>query len=198
MGSLSKPKRYFLNTAVFPPLIFFKVWTTSKAEPESFFIISAIIFFYCLLIIFIAYCWDKPGYFDWVFAGYFFCISIFLFFSPFPTAGILKKYGVTIIYSSLFIAAFVPPFIRLDPFTMHYAKKTAPEEFWEHPLFFKINKIMTFTWAAMFGICAVISLYPSIITRAALPIGIIVGFGLPFNLRFPNFYLKRQGISLPV
>jgi hypothetical protein len=197
MNILSKPKKYFLNTAVIPALIVFKIWTTSTANPSSFFIISGIMFFYCLFIIFIAYRWDKPGYFDLVISGYFFFIYISMYLSTVFTAIQLKKYGVTLIYSCLFLAAFFPPLVKMDPFTMHYAKKTAPEEFWEEPLFLKINHIMTFTWAAMFGICAAISLYPSVITRAVIPISIIAGFGLPFNLRFPYYYLNRLGISLP-
>jgi FMN-dependent NADH-azoreductase len=65
---------------------------------------------------------------------------------------------------------------------------------WDNPVFIRINRIMTYTWSAVFGICIVLSLYPSVFTRALIPIGLILGFGVPFNLRFPDYYLKKLGL----
>ena len=53
---------------------------------------------------------------------------------------------------------------------------------------------MTYVWAGIFAFSAVLSLYPAVITRAVIPLGIILCVGLPFNLRFPDFYLKRLGL----
>ena len=53
---------------------------------------------------------------------------------------------------------------------------------------------MTYVWSALFGLAFLLSLYPSMITRAMIPLGIILGFGLPFNVWFPDHYLKRQGL----
>jgi putative sterol carrier protein len=53
---------------------------------------------------------------------------------------------------------------------------------------------MTFTWAGIFGICIILSLYPSVITRAVVPIIIITGLGVPFNIKFPDHYLRRLGL----
>jgi len=61
-------------------------------------------------------------------------------------------------------------------------------------LFVRINQIMTYVWAGIFAFSAVLSLYPAVITRAVIPLGIILCVGLPFNLRFPDFYLKRLGL----
>jgi len=106
----------------------------------------------------------------------------------------LKNYSVTGIYACLFTAAFLPPLLGMDPFTYHYAKKYTPEVFWGNQIFVKINLIMTYVWAALFGLCITLSLYPSVITRALIPLGLILGFGIPFNLRFPNWYLKKLGL----
>jgi len=33
-----------------------------------------------------------------------------------------------------------------------------------------------------------------VITRAVIPLGLIVGFGVPFNRRYPDYYLKKLGL----
>jgi hypothetical protein len=55
---------------------------------------------------------------------------------------------------------------------------------------------MTYVWVGMFALCIVLSLYPSVVTRALIPIALIVGFGIPFNFRFPDFYLRRLGLLI--
>jgi putative sterol carrier protein len=39
-----------------------------------------------------------------------------------------------------------------------------------------------------------LSLYPSVITRAIIPLGLIVGFGTPFSRKYPDRYLKKLGL----
>lgn len=77
---------------------------------------------------------------------------------------------------------------------MHYARKYAPESVWRNPVFIEINRIMTWVWSAIFLCCTLLSLYPSLWTRAVLPLAMLLGFGLPFNLRFPDRYLKKVGL----
>jgi hypothetical protein len=106
----------------------------------------------------------------------------------------LTHYPVTGIYICLFAAAFLPPVLGFAPFTEHYARKYAPRDLWENPVFIAINRIMTYTWAGIFGVCILLSLYPSVITRAIVPLTLIIGVGFPFNKRFPDYYLKRLGL----
>ena len=145
---------------------------------------------YLIFVIFIAYRWDKPGYFDWAVAAYFAIVSCSLAFWPDSAGNFFAKYAVTGIYCCLFAAAFLPPLFGLEPFTYHYAKKYTPQDAWNNPIFITINRIMTYSWAAIFAVCVALSIYPSLITRAVIPIGLIVCVGLPFNLRFPDYYLK--------
>ena len=42
------------------------------------------------------------------------------------------------------------------PFTLAYAKKQAPQEYWDNPLFLKINYVISGVWAAVFTANAVI------------------------------------------
>ncbi|MFC1515469.1 SCP2 sterol-binding domain-containing protein [Thermodesulfobacteriota bacterium] len=195
---LSKLKRYFLYSAPFPALVFFKIWASSDRDPGSLLVVTGVMLTYSLMILILARRWDKPGYFDWVTAGYFGIAFVFLFFWPDFAGKIFARYAVTGIFICLFSAAFFPPIAGMEPFTCHYARGSTPGEHWENPVFISINRIMTRVWAGIFGLCVVVSLYPSVITRAVIPICLILGIGLPFNLRFPDIYLKRLGLpSLP-
>jgi multimeric flavodoxin WrbA/putative sterol carrier protein len=194
MKTLTKGQQIFLYVAPFPALAFYKVWGLTGPRPGSFLIVTVAVFAYCLGAIGIAYRWDKPGYFDWAFCVYFGVASVIVALWPERASGFLAQYTATGIYMSLFSAAFFPPLLGFAPFTYHYAKKSTPEEHWGNPIFVRVNRIMTYVWAGMFAVCIGLSLYPSLITRALLPIGLIVGFGVPFTKRFPDFYLKRIGL----
>lgn len=184
----------FLTAAPFPALVFFKFWAAPGRDPGSLLAVSCAMFAYCLLVIGLAYRWDKPSYFDWAVGIYFLMVSLSLALWPEAARSVFARYSATGIFVCLFVAAFFPPVAGMDPFTYHYAKKYTPEEVWGNPVFVAINRIMTYVWAGIFAICIVLTLYPSLITRALIPVALIVGFGLPFNLRFPNYYLKRLGL----
>ena len=149
---------------------------------------------YCLIILALAWKWDRPSYFDWTVSAYFLIVTVLLFIWPASTGTVIKRYAATGIYLCLFAASFLPPVLGFAPFTLQYARKYAPQSVWETPIFVTINRIMTFTWAGIFGVCILVSLYPSIVTQAVVPITIIIGVGVPFNIRFPNHYLKRLGL----
>ncbi|HUN56224.1 MAG TPA: hypothetical protein VMU29_13820 [Smithella sp.] len=82
----------------------------------------------------------------------------------------------------------------MEPFTMQFARKTTPPEVWGNPLFIRINMIMTFVWSGIFALCLLLSLYPSVITRAFIPIMMILLVGVTFNVNFPDYYLKKKGL----
>ncbi|MEW6532471.1 MAG: NAD(P)H-dependent oxidoreductase [Thermodesulfobacteriota bacterium] len=194
MPTLTKARQIFLYIAPFPALAFFKIWASLGRDPGSLLIAACAMLVYCVCILILARRWDKPTYFDWAIFGYFLVISFSLALWPQAAGAILTEYAVTGIYVTLFAAAFVPPMLGLDPFTYHYAKKYTPQAVWGNPIFVRINQIMTLIWAGIFATCIVLSIYPSVVTRALIPIAIIVGFGVPLNLRFPDLYLKRIGL----
>jgi multimeric flavodoxin WrbA len=190
----SRIRQLLLYAGPFPALAFFKTWAATGPDPGSLAVVAWLMFLFCAMVIFVAYRWDKPSYFDWTVAFYFGLVSLSLAAWPQSASGILSRYSVTAIYACLFTAAFFPPLLGMDPFTSHYAKKVAPEPVWNNPVFVRINLIMTYTWAGVFALAAVLSLYPSVVSRALIPLAIILGFGLPFNVRFPDFYLRRVGL----
>ncbi len=194
MPGLTKFLRIFLYIAPFPALVFFKVWTSLGRDTHSLLIAACAMFIYCLFVLGLAARFDKPSYFDWTICGYFLALILSLALWPETTGEIVTEYAVTGIYLCLFIAAFFPPILGMDPFTYHFAKKSAPKAVWSSPIFLTINRIMTFVWSGVFATCAILSLYPSVVTRAVVPIVIIVGAMLSFNRQFPRYYLKRLGL----
>ncbi len=194
MKKLSKPRQAFLYAAPFLPLAFFQVWVSSKPEPGSLTLAACAMFACCILLLYIAKTWDKPTYFDWAITAYFALASGTLILSPAYAGNFLIHYHTAGVYACFFSAAFFPPMFGLEPFTYHYAKKYSPETVWGNPIFVRINLIMTYTWSAIFAVSIALSLYPSILTRTLIPLALILGFGLPFNLRYPDYYLRRLGL----
>jgi hypothetical protein len=192
--SLSRSRQLFLYIAPFPALAFFKIWASFEPASSSLTLVSLLLLIYCLAVLATARRWDKPTYFDWIIAAYFAVVWLSLWTWPAFAGPFLSRYAVTGIYACLFTAAFFPPLLGLDPFTYHYARKYTPEEFWENPFFIGINRIMTRVWSGIFAVCLLSSLYPSVFTRALIPLTLILGVGLPFNFRFPDYYLKRKGL----
>jgi putative sterol carrier protein len=190
----TKAQQVFLYSAPFPPLAFFKIWASMGRDSASLLIAAAAMLTYCAIILILARRWDKPGYFDWAVSAYFLVITVSLALWPEAAGGILTHYSVTCIYLCLFAAAFVPPILGFDPFTYHYAKKSAPQAVWGTSAFITINRIMTYVWAGIFAVCIILSLYPSVWTRAVIPISLILGVGFPFNALFPDYYLRRLGL----
>ncbi|MBI5343558.1 MAG: hypothetical protein HZB63_09680 [Deltaproteobacteria bacterium] len=187
-------RQLFLFAAPFPPLAFFKIWAATGHPRESLLAAALSMLVYCIAVIFLARRWDRPTYFDWTVGAYFGIVTVSLVLFPGSAAAFFERFAVTGIYACLFGAAFFPPLFRKAAFTEHYARKSAPEAVWGNPIFLRINRIMSFAWAAVFGVSMLLSLYPSVLTRALLPLALILGFGIPFNLRFPDRYLKKLGL----
>jgi len=192
--SLSKGRQIFLNAASFPAIIFFQIWVAPARSVEVMTLVAAALLAYSALVIALARLWDKPGYFDWAIAAYFFMTVGALLIRPDGIVLWISHYAATGVYACLFAAAFFPPLFGLEPFTCHFAKKSAPPETWGNPVFVRINLIMTFVWAGIFAVGVALSLFPSHLMRTVIPNALMVGIGIPFNRLFPDYYLKRLGL----
>lgn len=187
-------RRLFLNIAPFLALAIFKIWASLGQSNEFMMPVALAMLAVCISILVFAFRWDRPKYFDWAVTAYFSIVSIFFVIDSSLAGALLSRYPVSGIYAVLFAAAFLPPLIGLDPFTYQYAKQKTPKEFWDHPFFIRINRIITRVWSAIFFISLLMSLYPSLLTRVIFPLAIILGFGFPFNRFFPRYYLKKKGV----
>ena len=154
MKQPGKYKQLLLYAGPFPALAFFKIWAASSTSPGSLGLVAFCMLAFCAIIIFVAYRWDKPSYFDWTIGVYFALISISLTARPDAASRLLSQYSVTGIYVCLFTASFFPPLLGMDPFTYHYAKKSTPEVVWSNPIFVRINRIMTYSWTGIFALSA--------------------------------------------
>jgi intracellular septation protein A len=90
------------------------------------------------------------------------------------------------------------------PFTEVYAREKAPPEFWEHPVFIRLNLLMTLVWCglmtvnigfAVIGVMVGGNLAKPLLSFA-LPALLLVS-GFVFNGRFPARYLARSGFQIP-
>lgn len=194
MPELTRPKKLILIAAPFPALASFKIWASSDPGLHGLLLAAGGLFVYCLLILAMALRWDRPSYLDWATTVYFGAAFAGLVLWPKIVGRVFSQYAVTGIFACLLAAAFIPPLMGKPPFTVHYAQKSTPRMFWNNPVFLRINTVMTHVWSAIFFVCLLVSLYPSVVTRAIVPIGLIVAVGIPFNLRYPDVYLKRLGL----
>jgi len=191
---LTKTRQTLLYILPFSMLLFFTVWASLERELDSFLSVAGAILIYLVLFLALASRWDKPGPMDLAISAYFLMVFALLALWPRAAAEVLAEYAVAGAYLCLFCGAVVPPILGLEPFTCHYAKKYCPREIWNTPIFMNINRTITFAWGGIFAVCIILSLYPSIVTRVIVPLVLIVGVGVPFSLRFPDYYLKRLGL----
>ena len=67
----------------------------------------------------------------------------------------LIPYSSALASTALAVIAWGSLAIR-HPFTLGIAKQTTPRQFWDEPLFMRINMIVTVVWAVSFTVAAVI------------------------------------------
>ena len=112
-------------------------------------------------------------------------------------------YSAVVIWSCFALAAWSSVLVG-RPFTTAYARENAPPEFWEHPVFVRLNLLMTLVWCGLmtvnigFAVIGVIvggNLAKPVLSFA-IPTALLV-MGFVFNGRFPARYLARSGFQMP-
>jgi putative NADPH-quinone reductase/putative sterol carrier protein len=108
------------------------------------------------------------------------------------------------LYLGLFLVAVLPPLFKLDPFTYEYSKKNYPEVITKTDQFRKINIIINYIWAALFGISIILSVIKysddgglQVIISSIVPIILQLAVGLPVNMKLPSVLMQAiQGEPL--
>lgn len=82
------------------------------------------------------------------------------------------------------------------PFTLQYARESVPEEHQDSPIFWKINKIISSFWGAVFALQTVFSLLyldnigSATLMNEILPNALTI-IAVTFTARFPDWYTSR-------
>ena len=112
---------------------------------------------------------------------------------------VFPDYGAVAVWSCFAIAVWSSVAIG-HPFTAAYARETTPPEFWDNPIFKRLNLVMTLFWCGLltvnvgFAVTGVIigGIFGKLVPGLALPMALLI-FGFVFNSRFPARYLARLG-----
>jgi hypothetical protein len=115
---------------------------------------------------------------------------------------IIPAYNAVVIWSCFAVAAWSSVALG-RPFTAAYARETAPPEFWEHPVFLRLNLVMTLVWCGLMtvnvGIAVIGVIIGGVFGQVALGLGAPMALllcGFAFNSRFPARYLARAGFQI--
>jgi hypothetical protein len=103
-------------------------------------------------------------------------------------ASALHRYVPALVPAALAVAAAVSIAVA-RPFTITFAKRVAPREFWDTPLFMHINVVLTTVWATSFAATAAVIAIS--LTAAPHAVGIVLGAqvaGFVVPMRLTRWY----------
>ena len=143
----------------------------------------------------------------WTMSAYLALSFVGFWLWPSGLGRVLSVFPLPMLYLLLLITAAAPQLLGQEPFTTFFAKRRTPEAVQATDIFKRINLNMAWAWAAIFTACLLISLVPNMIpeissSRAAplifttaLPLILNLGIGLPFTVKYPDFYQRKMGIT---
>jgi len=103
---------------------------------------------------------------------------------------LFKNYNVFLTWTVFSLVTWTTLMIGF-PFTIQYAREQAPVEVWEHPLFMRLNVILTVVFSLMFTVNAGLSVL-ALITGHLVVLGLIVPVVLLISaIVFSSIYPKR-------
>ncbi len=107
---------------------------------------------------------------------------------------LFKNYNIFLTWLVFAVVTWITLLIGF-PFTIQYAREQAPREIWNHPLFMRLNVILTVVFGLMFTINAglgVIALRTGRLLSLGLllPISLLIA-AIVFSARYPKHYTQR-------
>jgi len=108
-------------------------------------------------------------------------------------------YNEVLIWSCFAVAAWMSVAIG-RPFTIAYARENAPPEFWQHPIFLRLNFVMSLFWSGLLSVNVGLAMigviiggtFGRLVPGLALPMILLI-LGFVFNSRFPPRYFAYAG-----
>ncbi len=81
------------------------------------------------------------------------------------------------------------------PFTIQYAREKAPPEIWDHPLFIRLNVILTVVFGLMFSVNTIFGVMALrtgdlLLLGLVVPLSLLVG-AIVFSMVYPKRYFER-------
>ena len=133
-----------------------------------------------------------------------FCLASAVGFWLWPGLGrLISAYPEPVLYVLFLAMATLPQLAGKPPFTVYFAQKRTPEAVRETGIYRDINRIMSWTWAGIFALVLASTLvsyrvegtFAVVIFRAAIPLALLLGIGLPFTRHYPDHHQRRLGIE---
>ncbi|MFH2128219.1 MAG: hypothetical protein ABIK12_17015, partial [Pseudomonadota bacterium] len=143
----------------------------------------------------------------WTLAAYLALGAIAFWLWPAGLGRVLSRFPLPLLYLMLLLTATAPQLLGFPPFTTFFAKRRTPEHVRATDIFKRINRNMSWTWAAIFAACLLTSLAPVIFPAIAtsrsatlifttfVPMALNLGIGLPFTMKYPDHYQRKLGIN---
>jgi len=120
---------------------------------------SAIAFGLALAILFVGWLrGSSPKLLEFSDVIFFGALAIFVAVASDSTHAWLERWSGEVANMALVVIAVGSIVIR-QPFTLAYAKESAPRELWKNPVFLRTNYVLTWVWAVAFIIEAASGLY---------------------------------------
>jgi all-trans-retinol 13,14-reductase len=125
-------------------------------------------------------------------AAAFFAFSLVITIAVGPA--LFKNYNIFLTWAIFAVVTWVTLLIGF-PFTIQYAREQAPREVWDHPLFLRLNVILTVVFGVMFTVNAGLGVL-ALMTGHLLSLGLIVPMSLliaaiVFSGQYPKRYSQR-------
>jgi multimeric flavodoxin WrbA/putative sterol carrier protein len=137
-------------------------------------------------------------------AGYILLAALAVWIWPAGAGKWMVQYPASTLYIILFLVAVGPPLLGREVFTMYFARKTTPEAVWGTSIFRTINHHLTGMWAVLFLLGVLSGLVPGLfglhgpmyetVFEGLLPVALMVGVGLPMNVKYPVYYQRKLGL----
>jgi len=136
------------------------------------------------------------SYFAYGVSGIVIIGAISMFYLP-SLGQIYLENAIAGLYLGLFLVAVFPPLFKLDPFTYEFSKKNYPEVITKTDQFRKINIIINYIWAVLFGISIILSVIKysddggiQVIISSIVPIVLLLSVGIPVNIKLPSVLMQ--------
>ncbi len=109
----------------------------------------------------------------------------------------------SLIYIVLFGVALLPPLLGRKPFTYYVSRSRYPEAIVKSALFLRINRRLSFVWAAIFALAFVLANLPYSDTPATtIALSILIPFlpqillGIPLSILLPKYLMQKPTVKM--